>query len=99
MVRRGSTVRVRQRASTENPCKQGCGVACLDAALSLAGTKRVHILGLAGIGGPGSTVLRGDHVESARLAEAVAVDGDRVHDAGIDGPAALAALNLERVQD
>ena len=39
-------------------------------------------------GEPGSAVLGGDDVEPERLAEAVAVDGHRVHDAGIDGPTA-----------
>jgi hypothetical protein len=51
MVRRGSTVRVRQRASERNPCKRGCFVACVDASLSIAGTPRVHVLGLAGTRG------------------------------------------------
>jgi hypothetical protein len=50
-------------------------------------------------GEPGGTVLAGDDVEAERLAEAVPVDRDRVHDAGVDGAAALAALDLERVQD
>jgi hypothetical protein len=50
-------------------------------------------------GEPGGTVLLRDHVEAERLAEAVAVDGDRVHGAGVDRATALAALDLERVQD
>jgi hypothetical protein len=50
-------------------------------------------------GEPGGAVLRGDDVEPERLAEALSVDGDRVHDAGIDGPPALAALDLERIED
>jgi hypothetical protein len=50
-------------------------------------------------GEPGGAVLGGDDLEAERLAEAVAVDGDRVHDAGVDRPAALAALDLERVED
>ena len=50
-------------------------------------------------GEPGGAILGGDDVEPERLPEAVAVDGDRVHDAGVDRPAALPALDLERVQD
>jgi hypothetical protein len=48
---------------------------------------------------PGGAVLAGDEVEAERLAEALAVDGDGVDDAGVDRPAALAALDLERVED
>jgi hypothetical protein len=50
-------------------------------------------------GEPGGAVLPRDDVEAERLAEAVSIDGDRVHDAGVDRPAALAALDLERVED
>src|SRR5262249_49158221 len=50
-------------------------------------------------GEPGGALLAGDHVEAERLAEAVPVHGDRVHDTRIHGPTALAALDLERVQD
>jgi hypothetical protein len=47
---------------------------------------------------PGRPVLARDHIEPERLAVAVAVDGNRVHDAGVNGPAAVAALDLERVE-
>ncbi len=50
-------------------------------------------------GEPGGTVLARDDVESQRLPVAIAVDRDCVHDAGVDGAAALAALDLEPVQD
>ena len=49
-------------------------------------------------GEPGGAVLAGDDVESERLTEAVPVDADRVNDAGVDGAAALAALDLKRIQ-
>ena len=49
-------------------------------------------------GEPGGAVLLGDDVEPERLAVAVPVDGDRVHDARVDGASALAALDDERVQ-
>jgi GDSL-like Lipase/Acylhydrolase family len=51
MVRRRSPVRVRKRAFSESPCKLGCSVAWADTTWRLAGTPRVHILGLAGIRG------------------------------------------------
>jgi hypothetical protein len=50
-------------------------------------------------GEPTGAVLGGDDVEAERLAEPLAADGDRVHDADVDRAAALAALDLERVQD
>ena len=49
-------------------------------------------------GEPGRPVLAGDDVEAERLAEAVSVNGDRVHDAGVDRAAAFPALDLERVE-
>ena len=49
-------------------------------------------------GEPGGAVLGGDDVEAERLAEAVAVDADRVHDADVDRAAALAALDDQRVE-
>src|SRR5439155_21694064 len=50
------------------------------------------------VGEPGGAVLGGDDVEAKRLAEAVPVDADGVHDADVDRAAALAALDLERVE-
>jgi hypothetical protein len=50
-------------------------------------------------GEPGRPVFARDDVEAERLAEAVAVDCDRVHDAGVNGATPFAALDLERVQD
>ena len=50
-------------------------------------------------GEPGGAVLAGDDVEAERLPEAVGVDSDRVHHAGVDGAAALATLHLGRVHD
>ena len=47
---------------------------------------------------PGGAVLGGDDVEAERLAEAVPVDADRVHDADVDRAAALAALDHQRVE-
>src|SRR4051794_10688836 len=47
---------------------------------------------------PSGAVLGGDDVEPERLAEAVAVDANRVHDADVDRAAALAALDLKRIQ-
>ena len=47
---------------------------------------------------PGCPVLGGDDVEAERLAEAVAVDADGVHDADVDDPAALPALDHQRVE-
>lgn len=49
-------------------------------------------------GEPGGSVLVGDDVEAERLAEAVSVDTDGVHDADVDRPAALAALDHQRVE-
>jgi hypothetical protein len=49
-------------------------------------------------GEPGRAVLARDDVEAERLAQAVAVDADRVHDADVDRAAALAALHDERVE-
>ena len=49
-------------------------------------------------GDPGGAVLGGRDVEPQPRTEALAVDGDRVHDVGIDGPATLAALDDERVE-
>jgi len=43
-------------------------------------------------------LLGGDDVKAERLAEAVPVDADRVHDADVDRAAALAALDHQRVQ-
>ena len=48
---------------------------------------------------PGRAILAGDDVEPERLAEALLVDRDRVHDAVVDRATALAALDHERVQD
>jgi len=48
-------------------------------------------------GEPGSAVLGRDDVEAERLAEAIAVDADGVHDADVDRAAALAALHDQRV--
>jgi hypothetical protein len=47
---------------------------------------------------PGGAVLGGDDVEAERLAEAVAVDADGVHDADVDDPPALAALDHQCVE-
>jgi hypothetical protein len=47
---------------------------------------------------PGGAVFGGDDVEAQRLAEAVAVDADGVHDADVDDPAALAALDHQCVE-
>jgi hypothetical protein len=47
---------------------------------------------------PGGAVLGGDDVEAERLAEALAVDADGVADADVDGSAALAALDDQRVE-
>src|SRR5439155_15011294 len=47
---------------------------------------------------PGGAVLAGDDVETERLTDAVPVDADRVDDADVDGPAALAALDDQRVE-
>ena len=47
---------------------------------------------------PGRPLLGCDDVEPERLAVAIAAHGDRVHDAGVDGAAAFAALDLERVE-
>jgi hypothetical protein len=49
-------------------------------------------------GEPGGAILGGDDVEAERLAEAVPVDADRVHDADVDRASALPALDLERVE-
>jgi hypothetical protein len=49
-------------------------------------------------GEPSGAVLGGNHVEAERLAEAVPVDADGVHDADVDGAAALAALDHQRVE-
>src|SRR5262245_53630994 len=51
MVRRRSRVRVPERASTQNPCIWASCVVCIGASPALAGTRRVRILGLAGIRG------------------------------------------------
>jgi hypothetical protein len=47
---------------------------------------------------PGGAVLGRDDVEAERLAEAVPVDADRVHDADVDRVPALAALHHQRVE-
>src|SRR5205823_4743423 len=47
---------------------------------------------------PGGVVLGRDDIKAERLAEALGVDADRVHDADVDGAAALAALHHQRVQ-
>jgi hypothetical protein len=49
-------------------------------------------------GKPGGAVVLGDDVQAERLAEAVPVDGNGVDDAGVDGAAARAALDDERVE-
>ena len=49
-------------------------------------------------GKPSRPVLSGYDVEAERLAEAVTVDADRVHDADVDRAAALAALDHQRVE-
>jgi hypothetical protein len=50
-------------------------------------------------GEPGGAVLLRDDIEAERLAVAVTIDSDRVHDADVDGPAALAALHDQGVED
>jgi len=50
-------------------------------------------------GEPGRPVLLRDDVQAERLAVALGVDGDGVHDAGVDRAAALTALDHERIQD
>jgi hypothetical protein len=50
-------------------------------------------------GEPGGAVLAGDDIEAERLTEAVSIAGDGLHDAGVDRSTALAALDLERIQD
>jgi hypothetical protein len=47
---------------------------------------------------PGRSVLGRDDIEAERLAEAILVDADRVHDADVDRAATLPALDHERVQ-
>src|SRR5512144_1260917 len=49
-------------------------------------------------GQPGGAVLGSDDVQAERLAEAVAVDTNRVHYADVDGAAAFAALDHQRVE-
>src|SRR2546430_17305968 len=49
-------------------------------------------------GKPGGAVLAGDDVETERLAEAVPVDADGVDDADVDRPAALPALDDQRIE-
>lgn len=49
-------------------------------------------------GRPGSAVLGGNDIEPERFAVALAVDRDGVHDAGVDRPAALAALHDQRIE-
>ena len=49
-------------------------------------------------GEPGRAVLAGDDIEAERLAEAVAVDGDRVDDADVDAAAALPAFHDQGVE-
>jgi len=52
----------------------------------------------ADVGQPGGAVLADDDVETERLAEAVPVDTDGVHDAGVARAATLAALDQQRVE-
>jgi hypothetical protein len=47
---------------------------------------------------PGGAVLGGDDVEAERFAEAVPVDADRVHDADVDRPPTLPALDHQRIK-
>jgi hypothetical protein len=47
---------------------------------------------------PGGAVLAGDDVQAERLAEAVTVDADRMHDADADRAPALAALDNQRIE-
>jgi len=51
MVRRGSTVGVRQRAFGQKSCKKSCIVVCPEHNSIRAGTRRVQIPGLAGTRG------------------------------------------------
>ena len=47
---------------------------------------------------PGGAVFARDDVEAQRFSEAVTVDADRVHDAGVDRPPTLPALDHQRIQ-